>query len=170
MLALTACGTEAGGREAAVTAPVSSSASVSARDRAWLASIHQSNLADVQYGKLAERKGATAAVRRAGGMLAADHGEFDKKVVRVADGLGIRLPTSQRAGQLAVAQRLQKESGSRFDRDFVATMTEEHRKDITAAEAQVREGSSPEVTALARAALPALRGHLDMLRKANPVG
>lgn len=169
-LALTACGTGGAGHEVAVTTPASSTASVSADDRAWLREMHQSGLADVQYGKLAERKGATAAVRRAGTTLAADHAAFDKMVMRVADGLGIALPTTERAGRLAEARRLEKESGSRFDRAFVATMTEEHRKAIAGAEKEAREGSSPEVTALARAALPGLRGHLDMLRKANPVG
>lgn len=169
-LALTACGTGGTGREVAVTAPASSSASASARDHAWLVAIHQSGLADIQYGKLAERKGATIAVRGAGSKLAADHGAFDKMVVRVADGLGVELPVSERAGRLDEARRLERESGSRFDRDFVATMADEHRKSIAGAEAEVRDGTSPEVIALARAALPALRGHLDMLRKASPVG
>ncbi|WP_141955006.1 DUF4142 domain-containing protein [Actinoallomurus bryophytorum] len=170
LTALGACGAAGGGRQVAVTAPVSSGSAVSSGDRAWLAATHQADLADVQYGRLAERKGATAAVRHAGSMLAADHTAFDQKVTAVAGGLGIELPRSERPAQLALAQRLQKESGSRFDRDFVAAMVEEHKKAITAAGEEIRSGSSPEVTALAHAALPALREHLSMLRKASPVG
>jgi putative membrane protein len=168
--ALTACGPEGPGREVAVTTPASASANVSAGDRAWLTAIHQSGLADIQYGKLAERKGATSAVRRAGTMLATDHAAFDKMVMRVADGLGVELPTTERTDRLAEAQQLEKESGSRFDRDFVVTMTDEHRTSVAATEREVREGESPEVTALARTALPALKGHLEMLRRASPVG
>lgn len=168
-LGLAACGAGTNGREAAVTAPVSSTASVSAGDRAWLAATHESDQAEIEYGRLAERKGATAAVRNAGSMLAADHGAFDAKVVRVADGLGIELPSARRSRQAAVAQRLEKMSGSRFDREFTATVTEEHRKAIAAAEGEVRHGGSPDVIALARAALPDLRRHLDMVRKAGPV-
>ena len=167
---LSACGTEGTGRQVAVTAPVSSNAPASGGDRAWLVEIHQSALADVQYGRLAERRGATSAVRRAGTALAAEHAAFDTMVVRVADHLSIELPVSERAVRFTGALRLEKESGSRFDRDFVAAMTDEHRRAIDGAERQVRHGTSPEVMALARTALPVLRGHLDMLRKASPVG
>jgi putative membrane protein len=167
-LAQAACGTGSAGRDVAVTSPAS--ASVSAGDRAWLTGIHQANLADVQYGRLAERKGATTAVRDAGRMLATDHDAFDKKVIRLAEKLNVELPGAPGAGRLAVAQRLDKESGSRFDRDFTTTMTEEHRQAIARAQEEVRGGRSPEVTRLARAALPDLRRHLDMLRRASPVG
>lgn len=167
-LAPAACGTGSAGRDVAVTS--SPSASVSAGDRAWLTDTHQSNLADVQYGRLAQRKGATTAVREVGRMLATDHDAFDKKVVRVAERLHVELPGSPGAGRLAVAQRLDKESGSRFDRDFTTTMAEEHRKAIARAQEEVRDGSFPEVIGLARAALPDLRRHLDMLRRASPVG
>lgn len=167
---LGACGTGGSGRQAAVTAPVSTGAAVSAADEAWLAAIHQADLADVQYGRLAERKGATSAVRQAGSMLAAGHAALDQKVTNVADTVGVDLPRTERAGQLVLAQRLQKESGSRFDRAFVTTMVQEHEQAIATTEDEVRGGSSPEVTALARTALPDLREHLSMLRRASPVG
>jgi predicted outer membrane protein len=166
--ALGACGIGETGRQAAVA--VSSSAHVSAADRAWLAAMHQADLADVQLGRLAERKGATAAVRHAGSMLAADHTTFDQKVTGVASGLGVELPKTEKPEQLALAQRLQKESGSRFDHAFVTAMVAEHKKAIAAAGEEIRTGSSPAVTGLAHAALPALREHLSMLRKASPVG
>lgn len=154
----------------AVTAPVSSTASVSAADRAWLAATHQSDRAEVQYGRLAERKGTIAAVRHAGSVLETEHDAFDAKVLHVAGGLGIELPAAERSAQIAVGRRLENESGSRFDRDFTETMADEHRRAITAAEEETREGGSPDVVALARTALPLLRGHLEMLRRANPVG
>jgi putative membrane protein len=103
-------------------------------------------------------------------MLATDHAALDQKVLHVASDLGVDLPATERSGQLARAQRLEKESGSRFDRDFVTAMVQEHEKAIGATEGEVRGGSSPEVTALARTALPGLREHLAILRKASPVG
>jgi putative membrane protein len=166
-LLLAGCGASGSGREAAARAPA---ASVSAGDRAWLVATHQDGLADVRNGRLAERRGATSAVRRAGTTLVADHLAFGPKVISTANALGIALPRAERAAQLALGRRLADETGSRFDRDFVAGMAEVHEKAIARAEEQVRGGSSPEVTELARTALPALRAHLDMLRRANPVG
>jgi putative membrane protein len=170
LVALGACGVGGSGRQVAVTAPVSTGASVSTVDEAWLRMIHQADLADIQYGRLAEHKGATSAVRQAGGMLATGHAALDEKVTHVADTLGVDLPATESTGQLTLAQRLQKESGSRFDRAFVAAMVREHEKAIAATEHEIGSGSSPEVIALARAALPDLRQHLAMLRRANPVG
>jgi putative membrane protein len=143
---------------------------VSAGDRAWVVAIHQDGLAAVRYGRLAERKGATTAVRRAGTTLVADHVAFEPRVTRTAHALGIDLPRAERAGQLALVRRLADETGSRFDRDFVAAMAEQHENAIARTQHQVRDGSSPELTDLARTALPALREHLDMLRRANPIG
>lgn len=174
MLALTACGTGSAGRAGSAgrdtAVKASTGAPVSEADRDWLAGMHRSGLADVRYGRLAERKGATAAVREAGSTLAADHAAFDEKVVQAAARLHVDLPGSAGSARLAVARRLENESGSRFDRDFTATTIEEHRKAITDAETEAREGSSPEVTGLAREVLPDLRRHLAMLRKASPVG
>jgi putative membrane protein len=166
-LLLAGCGTSGSGREAAARAPA---ASVSAGDRAWLVALHQDGLADVRNGRLAERKGATTAVRRAGTTLVADQVASGPKVIRTANALGVELPRVERTAQLALGRRLADETGSRFDRAFVAAMAEEHEKAIARTEDQVRDGSSPELTELARTALPRLRAHLDMLRRANPIG
>lgn len=168
--ALTACGTGGTDRNVPVTVPVSSDGPVSAKDRAWLRVASESGLADVRYGELARRKGATEALRRAGGRLVADEEAFGARAARVADGLGIELPVTARSVQLSAARRLEQEAGSRFDSDFVALMTQERLNAITGAEHEIRDGTSPQVTALARTALPDLREHLDLLRKANPIG
>lgn len=166
MLALTACATGSAGRDVAGTAPPGASAG----DRAWLAETHRAGLANVLYGRLAQRKGATAAVRAAGGVLAADHDRLDQEVVRLAGRLRVDLPASAGAERLAVARRLDDETGSAFDRDFTATLAGEHRDAIIGAEREVRRGTAPEAVALARTTLPDLRRHLDVLRRASPVG
>ena len=165
---LGACGTTGPGREVAVTVPANGP--VSAADRAWLMTTHQDALADVRYGRLAEHKGVTAAVRRAGAALAAERAAFDAKVEHVAAALGVDLPRTERGRQVALARRLDAEAGSRFDRHFVTAMAEEHERALADAERLVRDGSSPAVAALARTSLPALRDHLARLRSADPFG
>jgi putative membrane protein len=163
-----ACSASGTGRQAAVTASASPTPSVSSRDRAWLVEAHQANLAEQQGGRLAEKKGSSAAVRRAGGTLVVDHGALDADVTQVAGVLGVELPRTAGSEHIADAKRLEKESGGRFDHDFVSTMIAGHKKVIADTEAEVREGSSPKVTGLARAALPTLHKHLNMLQTAAP--
>lgn len=170
LAASAACGTSGTGPQAVRTVSASPGPSVSSRDRSWLVEAHQANLAEVQGGKLAEKKGSSAAVRRVGATFIMDHSHFDNEVTRVADALAVELPRTPGREYLAVAQRLENESGSQFDRDFVSLMIAGHKKMIADTEAEVREGSSPKVIALARAALPTLHKHLNMLEKAAPTG
>lgn len=142
----------------------------SAQDRAWLADIHQVNLAEVQAGELARKKGATAAVRSAGEMLAADHGRLDDEVTRVAGDMDVTLPKTAAPADKAAASRLENESGRKFDQDFLATMITGHEKAIRKTEQEISQGSSPQVVALARKAMPDLKKHLSTLRKAETSG
>jgi putative membrane protein len=143
---------------------------VSAQDRRWLAEAHQVNLAEVQAGELAVKKGGTPAVRSAGQMLVTDHTKLDREVTRVADSLGITLPKSVPPDLAAAADRLANESGSKFDQDFLATMVTGHQKMISDTQTQISQGSNPQIVALAKKALPDLRKHLNMLRKAQTSG
>jgi putative membrane protein len=168
LVALAGCGGTI--RRTAVAAPGGATDVASERDRAWLGAVHQASLMDVQAGRLAAQRGGSAAVRHAGSMLAAGHHELDKKVTHVANSLGIELPATESAEQLALVRRLAKKSGGTFDAEFVSAMTESHEQLIADTEAEIRSGSAPAVRSLARAALPDLREHLAMLRKASPVG
>ncbi|MEV0403848.1 DUF4142 domain-containing protein [Actinoallomurus sp. NPDC050550] len=157
-------------RPTSVTAAPTSRAPVSAQDRAWLREAHQANLAEIDAGGLAQKKGTTPAVRSAGRMLVTDHTAFDGKVTRLAERLGVSLPKTPTPEDAAAADRLQKESGKAFDQDFLSTMASGHQKVIADTRTQVSQGSSPRVIALAKKALPELRKHLAMVRKAETSG
>jgi predicted outer membrane protein len=164
LLLLSGCGAAGSGRDAALRA-----ADVRPGERAWLVSLHQDGLAHLRYGGLAVRKGGTAAVRRAGSVLVADQGRLGPEVIRTAGRLGVGLPRAERVEQLALARRLADEVGGGFDRDFVAVTAADHERAIARTEDRLRDGSSPELTALARGVLPTLRARLAMLRRADPV-
>jgi putative membrane protein len=143
---------------------------MSAQDRNWLTEIHQANLAEVEMGDIAQKKGSTPAVRSAGRTLATEHTDFDAKVTRVAGRLGVSLPPALAPADAAAANRLRGETGKTFDQDFLATMVSGHEKAIADTKAQIAQGSSPQVIALAKEALPDLRKHLAMLKKAQASG
>lgn len=167
----------ADGRPAGASSPVSVSPSAtapsqrpSAQDRAWLRFIHQVNLAEVTAGELAEKKGGTAAVRSAGKTLATDHEALDAKVTKVAGGLGVTLPKTAPPDEEALAKKLEKESGSRFDQDFLSNMITGHRQAIAKTQTEIAQGSAPRVKDLAQMALPDLKKHLSVLRNAQRSG
>jgi putative membrane protein len=139
-------------------------------DRTWLAGAHQANLAEVQVGELAKKKGGTAAVRAAGAMLVTDHTASDTQVAHVAKGLKMTLPSSAAPADAAAASRLGDEAGAQFDHDFVSTMMTGHQKVIAQTQTEISQGSTPQIKNLAQSTLPVLRKHLTMLQKAAPAG
>jgi putative membrane protein len=164
-----ASGTAAAGPTSVTISPTSR-APVSAQDRAWLGEAHQANLAEIEVGDLAGKKGTTSEVRTAGRMLVTDHTAFDGKVTHLAGRLGVSLPKTPTPADATVATRLRNESGKTFDQDFLSTMVSGHQKVIADTRTQVSQGSSARVIALAKQALPELRKHLAMLKKAQTSG
>jgi putative membrane protein len=169
MLALTGAAACAGGSGAHHSAGAGTPSTASG-DRSWLAAAHQANLAEIQVGELAKKKGATAAVRAAGAMLVTDHVASDTQVTPVAKSLKLTLPSSATPADAAAASRLGNETGAQFDHDFVSTMMTGHQKLISETQAEISHGSAPQVKDLARNTLPVLRRHLTTLQQAAPAG
>jgi putative membrane protein len=152
------------------TGGVAPALGISRQDRAWLQHLHEADLAEVEAGEMAAKKGASPMVRAAGTMLATDHDRFDTAVVRTARNLGVDLPGAAAPEDAAARDRLADEIGSTFDHDFTATMIINHEKIIDATQTEIRQGSSPWVTGLARQALPMLRKHRTTVQKAALAG
>jgi putative membrane protein len=144
--------------------------STSGGDRAWLAAAHQANLAEVEVGELAKKKGGSAAVRAAGAMLVTDHIASDTQVTRAAKSLKLPLPSAAAPADAAAASRLGDEAGAQFDHDFVATMMAGHQKLIAETQTEINQASTPQVKSLAQSTLPVLRKHLTMLQQAESAG
>lgn len=51
-------------------------------DEQVIAKVHQANQMEIQIGKLAEQKGASAGVKRYGGLLRRDHQKGDQLVTK----------------------------------------------------------------------------------------
>ncbi|MGP3959768.1 DUF4142 domain-containing protein [Nonomuraea sp. 3N208] len=136
----------------------------SEQDRAWMRTIHQGNIAEIQTGRLAQGKGSTKPIKTIGKMLVQDHTAFDVKVAQLATQLGVQLPKSISSHQREEILQLRAAIGKDFDQEFLATMTNEHMAAIAATKKEISRGSSPAVVALAKAAVPTLEKHLSVLR------
>ena len=164
MLALAGCaGT---GSDKAITEPVSNRPN--AQDRTWVTKTHQGNLAEIAAGKLAERRGADKAVRSMGGTLISDHKGSDTQLRRTASKLGLSMPLGPDAEQRAVGDRLAHESGKKFDRDFIKSMTAAHKTAIAQTTTEINQGDDAAVRTLADKAMPVLKKHLWMLQHIQP--
>ncbi|MFC7586895.1 DUF4142 domain-containing protein [Nonomuraea antimicrobica] len=169
LIALPGCSGGAPADTAAVVAPTGAQPSEqpSEQDKAWMAVIHQGNLAEIGAGRLAREKGTTEPVRSVGELLVKDHTALDAKVTQAATQLGVQLPASMDAGQRKRLNKLEGATGKDLDRGFLSWMIEAHKEALTATEQEISKGSSETVKALAKEAAPSLQAHLDALEKAQ---
>ena len=96
-------------------------AAPSDQDTTYMKAAHQSNLAEIAGGKIAQQKGESQQVKDLGERFVTDHTKLDQALRQTAEDLGVDLPGAPNAAQQALAKRYQAASGDDFDALFVAT-------------------------------------------------
>jgi putative membrane protein len=146
--------------------------SVNATDRAFAAKTAQSNAAEVELGKLAEKRGGTPAMKNFGKTLATDHYIANYQLKAVARNQGMALLMVPNSDQRTMADNLSKLSGSQFDREFAKDAVRDHREDIKCFQQEVAYGQNVALKAYASKQIPILQAHLrtaeNMERSQSP--
>jgi predicted outer membrane protein len=136
---------------------------ISIQDRAYLQQAHQTNLAEIAAGTMAEQKGNSAAVKDLGKRLVTDHTNLDQTLQKAASAEGVELPTSPNAQQQTLAQQYGTATGSAFDRLFVTTQLTGHMQAMQAGQTEIADGMASPVKLAARAAAPIVAAHAALL-------
>lgn len=136
-----------------------SSGALAASDRQFLVKAMKGDNSEMSLGRVAERRGASAGVRRFGAMLVRDHAHAKAQALPVARAHGIRPTSAMLPEARAEARKLSHLRGARFDHEFARYMVNDHRKDIADFQQEARTGDR-RTAALARQTLPTLRKHL----------
>src|SRR5277367_5852190 len=76
-------------------------------DAAFYKKAAEGGIAEVQMGRLAQDKSSTPSVKDFGAMMMKDHSAANDKLKAIADGKGIKLPTSPSAMQIASKAKLE---------------------------------------------------------------
>ncbi len=141
-------------------------AAPSAQDTAFLQAAHQSNLAEIAGGTLAQQKGQSQQVKDLGARFVADHTNLDNTVRQVAQALGVTLPDAPNPDQQAVAARYQQTTGAAFDTLFISTQMDAHMAAMRNGEKEIAQGQDPQAKQVAQSAAPVIAGHHDQLTAA----
>ena len=100
-------------------------------DRDLLAKVRMAGLWEQPTGQQAEQQASSPQVREVGQHVAGEHATLDADVRTVADKLGVLLPTSPSAQQLAWMKEISAQTGSDYDRMFVQRVREAHGNVLT---------------------------------------
>jgi putative membrane protein len=139
-----------------------------------LSKIHEADQTEMEIGKMAEQKGATAEVRNFGKTLLHDHSAADRKVTAVARELNVQLSPPAKPGSeleaeqnhdAAVKEMLANVSGDTFDRDFLEAMREDHKEDIQKLTDAMNSTNDPKIKQLIAELLPKLKHHEEIAER-----
>jgi putative membrane protein len=122
----------------------------------FLAKALQASMVEVELGKLAQKSAQSTGVNALGVRMQRDHARIFKVLSAVSRDKGMVVPTSLDNGQRAQIDALGAKSGADFDAAYVELMVRKHEEAMTLYTA-VAESDDPELSRLAKLALPTLR-------------
>jgi putative membrane protein len=138
---------------------------LSTSDSLFIDEAARAGLAEVQEGKVAEAQGHLAAVRRFGTMMVKDHGELNDQLLALAHQKQLTPPATPSDYQQGEINGLQTVHGQAFDSQFIDGQVASHQQALMLFQTEARQGTDPDVKALAARAIPVLEHHLEMARK-----
>ena len=140
--------------------PAKGSAQVSASDRRFIEEAATGGLKEVDLGRLAQRKATHADVKSFGQRMADDHGQANEKLKSLASSKGVTIPSSLDRQSQSDVDKLARSKD--FDRDYMALMVKDHKKDVAEFQKQAKSAKDPEVKDFASSTLPTLEEHLKL--------
>ena len=144
--------------QSAPTPPSGNVKKMSEKDVSFIQKAGGGGQQEVENGKMAEKQGKSADVKRIGARMAADHTRMNKELTALAKGKGVTFNTGGvKAQDLGTAD---------FDRQYLMLLEATHKKDIADFEREAKSGDDPELKAWASKTLPTLKEHLAMVKSA----
>ena len=130
-------------------------------DQKIVVAMAQANMAEIEAGKLALANAQSADVKAYAQQMVDDHTKALADVTTLATNKGVALPTEVDAKHKAMAARLSKLKGTKFDKMY---MQQAGVKDHKMVHAKLKKDSTtatdPEVKALAAKMMPTIEEHL----------
>jgi putative membrane protein len=138
---------------------------LSTSDAAFMTKAARGGMAEVQLGELAQRNGSSAAVKRFGQQMVADHGRANQEMVALAQQKQITPPGGIGAEHQRTYDDLAKLRGGAFDRAYAQAMVKDHEDDLRDYRTEAQGGTDPDVRAFAARHVPILEEHFRMAQR-----
>lgn len=150
----------------APAAPASSSsapkgdAKLDRGDRNFIAKAAASGMAEVEAGKLAAGKAQNPDIKQFGQQMVDDHTKANEELKSLASQKGLQLPSAIDRKHVAEMKKLEKASGTDFDRDYIRNLgTRDHAEAVKLFQKASKDAKDPEVKAFAAKYLPIIARH-----------
>jgi predicted outer membrane protein len=155
--------------EAITANRIAAAGPVTALDKELLVRVRQANLWELPAGRLAQNRGSSEQVKRAGLHLMEGHAHLDQIVREMAGALNVEIPNEPNADQQGWVKEMENLQGAEFDRFFANILREAHGK-IFPVVATVRSTTKNSmIRDLATETIKAVSDHLEVLEDTGQV-
>ena len=138
-----------------------SSAALTAADKKAIMDMGMANMAEVEAGKMAVSKSQSADVKAFAQQMIDDHGKALTEVQALATAKGVTLPTELDAKHKAMAAKLDKLSGEKFDKEYMKNAgVSDHKAVHATLTKDEKAAKDADVKALAGKMKPTVEQHL----------
>ncbi len=135
----------------------------SAQDVQFVKQAAAGGIAEVQAGQLAASKAKNTGVQQFAHRMITDHTKVNDQLMSIAQSLGLTgVPTRPDPTDASAMAKLRRESGSRFERDYIRNQVAAHQRTIKLFQTEAQSGTNPELKHFAQQTLPTLQDHLSM--------
>ena len=134
------------------------------RDYKFVTEAAQGGMMEVRLGEIAKQRASSQSVRDFAQRMITDHSKAGDELKQVASNKGAAIPTEMSRKHNATIESLEKLSGREFDKEYIAMMVKDHKKDVKEFEDAVKDVSDPDLKAFAQKNLSVIQDHLRMAR------
>lgn len=136
------------------------------KDADFVVNTLASNYAEVRLAQLALNRSSDAGVKDMAKMLETDHNRLISELKTYADKNGIVVPIEETSEDKEDINKLASEAdANKFDEKWCEELKDRHQKSINKFEKRLERTEDMELKNWVNATLPALKMHLDMLKK-----
>jgi putative membrane protein len=141
-----------------------STATVGSDEKDFAKDAAAGGMMEVQLGNIAQKNSSTKAVQDFGKMMVDDHSKANDNLKDLASKKNVTLPTTVTDKQQKDIDKLSKETGTAFDKDYVNMMVDDHKKDIAEFKKAGEKMKDPDFKDFVVKTLPTLQKHLDAIQ------
>ena len=122
----------------------------------------QGGLAEVSLGQSAAQKATSPDVKAFAQKMVDEHSKANDQLKQVATTKGVTLPTDTDAEHKAVADKVNAQSGAKFDKAYMDAMVKDHYKTVKELEDASKKVKDPDLKSWLDQTIPVVKQHQSM--------
>ncbi len=132
------------------------------QDSRFIFDAASSNLLEIRLGQMAQSKAVNASVKQFGQQMVTDHSNLQTQLTATISRNGSDFRPGMTDQDEKEVERLEKLSGTEFDRQYMTAMIQQHQQDVAQFQSMSTSARSAEGRQIATTGLPVLQRHLTM--------